>query len=148
MSMSGWCSSSSATSATEFTKSIASAKSSNSKVRSICFFSSSHSGTFFIRSFNSPVLIKSAITAERVTPENGFATPNRAASKIENLAKIFRRIEDIDRAASGLLRQERPVAKHFFHRSDGFILTGDKLESTLARKIFGGASVFGNYRPP
>jgi hypothetical protein len=35
-----------ATSATAFTKSIASAKSSNSKVRSMCFFSSSHSGLF------------------------------------------------------------------------------------------------------
>src|SRR5207302_1095705 len=70
-------------------QSIASAKSSNSKVRSICFFSSSHSGIFFMRSFSSAVLIKSAITAQRVTPENRFATPNRAALKIENQAKVF-----------------------------------------------------------
>src|SRR2546427_175931 len=48
------------------------------KVRSICFFSSSHSGIFFIRSFRSAALIRSAITAQRVSPENRFAMPNRA----------------------------------------------------------------------
>ncbi len=62
-----------------FTKSIASAKSSNSNVRSMCFFSSSHSGIFFIRSLSSPCLMRSAITGQRVTPENRFAMPKRAA---------------------------------------------------------------------
>src|SRR5438309_687492 len=55
---------------------MASAKSSNSKVRSMCFFSSSHSGTFFIRSFSSAALIRSAISGQRVTPENCFAMTN------------------------------------------------------------------------
>ena len=54
---------------------MASAKSSNSKVRSICFFSSSHSGIFFRRTFSSSAFIKSAITGQRVTPEICFAMP-------------------------------------------------------------------------
>src|SRR5436853_5373640 len=52
---------------------MASAKSSNSKVRSMCFFSNSHSGIFFRRSFSSGAFIRSAITGQRVTPENRFA---------------------------------------------------------------------------
>src|SRR6201999_92417 len=38
-----------------------------------------HSGIFFIRSLSSPCLMRSAITGQRVTPENRFATPKRAA---------------------------------------------------------------------
>src|SRR4051812_35096612 len=63
MSISGWCSSSSAMSASLFTKSIACVNSSNSKRRSMCFFSSSHSGRFFIQSLMSCELSRSAIFA-------------------------------------------------------------------------------------
>src|SRR5207244_5811981 len=44
----------------------------------MCFFSSSHSGIFLSRVFSSSAFIKSAITGQRVTPENRFATPKRA----------------------------------------------------------------------
>src|SRR5205814_7597657 len=60
---------------------MASAKSSNSKVRSMSFFSSSHSEILFKRSLSSGAFIKSGITGQRVTLENRFATPKRACFK-------------------------------------------------------------------
>jgi hypothetical protein len=44
----------------------------------MCFFSNSHSGIFLSRVFSSSAFIKSAITGQRVTPENRFAMPKRA----------------------------------------------------------------------
>src|ERR1700736_4811704 len=144
MSMSGGCSSSSATSATAFTKSIASAKSSNSNVRSMCFFSSSHSGIFFMPSFSSGAFIKSAITGQRVTPENRFATPKRAGLKSEDFPKIYRRIEHLDRARAGLARAAAPVCHQIFNRGHRSAQVPHKMKTALARKIFSGAAVFGD----
>src|SRR6266404_5351532 len=114
MSMSGWCSSSSATSATAFTKSIAPAKSSNSNVRSMCFFSSSHSGTFFRRIFASSLLIRSAITGQRVTPQNRFAMANQ----ISFLRRIRRRFSLSSRVAK-TARDPHIVVDH----TDSLIIT-------------------------
>src|ERR1700730_508550 len=165
MSISGWCSSSSATSDTAFTKSMASAKSSNSKVRSICFFSSSHSGIFFRRTFSSSVFIKSAITGQRVAPEICFAMPKsrglfRAlncsggadAGRVQsppvqltstNAAKVLGGIENFHRAVARLFRELRPIAQHLFHCSFRFAGIADKTESALPRHIFFRASVLG-----
>src|SRR5207248_7420492 len=100
---------------------MASAKSSNSNVRSMCFFSNSHSGIFFRRSFSSGAFIKSAITGQRVTPENRFAMPKRVGLKAQDFAKIFCGIEDFDRAVPRLAGSARPVCQQILDRSDGLV---------------------------
>src|SRR6266404_8932493 len=147
MSMSGWCSSSSATSDTAFTKSMASAKSSNSKVRSMCFFSSSHSGMRFMRSLSSGAFIKSAITGERVTPENCFATPKRVGLIGQDFLKIFCRIEEFNRAAARFPRTALPVCQCIFNSCDSAVQIPYEMETTLAWQIFSRVAVFGNHRP-
>src|SRR5713226_116190 len=122
MSMSGWCSSSSATSATVFTKSMASTKSSNSKVRSMCFFSNSHSGIFFMRSLSSGAFIKSAITGQRVTPENRFATPKRAVQR----PRIFRRFFAESKTSTADARASRERRGQF----------ANKMKAARRRQIF------------
>src|SRR5439155_24581305 len=126
--------------------SMASAKSSNSKVRSTCFFSNSHSGIFFRRSFSSGALIKSAITGQRVTPENRFATPKRARLKSEDFAQIFRRIEDFDRAVTRFARAAFPIGYQIVDCTDGSIQIADKMKAALPGEIFSRAAVFGNHR--
>src|SRR5947209_6038139 len=125
---------------------MASMKSSNSNVRSMCFFSSSHSGTRFMRSFNSGALIKSAITGQRVTPENRFATAKCGASKIENFLQIFHRIKELDRARARLAGASSPVFQDIVNRSRGSIQILDKIKTARGRQIFSRAAVFGHDR--
>src|SRR6266705_7069669 len=147
MSMSGWCSSSSATSATAFTKSMAPVKSSNSKVRSMCFFSNSHSGILFMRSFSSGAFIKSAITGQRVTPENRFAMPKRVSLNAQDFAQIFHRIEDFDRTCARLVRAAWPARKQIFDRRDRGLQTSNKMKTAPARQILCRTHVLGYYWP-
>src|SRR5438105_15457250 len=107
---------------------MASTKSSNSKVRSMCFFSNSHSGIFFMRSLSAGAFIKSAITGQRVTPENRFATPKRAGSKTENFSEILDRIEEFKRTTPGLTRTARPFRKDVVDRRNRFFQTRDKVK--------------------
>src|ERR1700724_3324251 len=123
---------------------MASVKSSNSKVRSMCFFSNSHSGIFFRRSFSSGAFIKSAITGQRVTPENRFATPKRAGLESQDSLKVFRRIEYLNRARAGLAGAATPVCQRIFNRGDRAVQITNKLKAAVRRKIFSGATVLGN----
>src|SRR5207249_11596715 len=115
-----------------------------SKVLSCWFFSNSHSGLFFIRSLSSLCLIKSAITGQRVSPENRFATANRAP-KIEYPAQIFDRIKDLYCAPARLLRQPRPILQYFAHSDLCQCGGSDKTESIFRREVTFCAGVFGNH---
>src|SRR5438105_14017967 len=123
---------------------MASTKSSNSKVRSMCFFSNSHSGIFFKRSFSSGAFIKSAITGQRVTLENRFATPKRAGLNVQDFSQIFCRVEDLDRACARLARSALPVRQQIFNRHGRGFQIANKMKTVLTRQIFSRTTVLGN----
>src|SRR5882672_6056632 len=107
----------------------------------MCFFSSSHSGIFLSRVFSSSAFIKSAITGQRVTPENRFATPKRAGLKTQDFLKILRGIEYVDGACTGFPRAAAPVCQQIFNRGDRSVQVSDKLKAALGREIFSRATI-------
>src|SRR5713226_9032859 len=126
---------------------MAPVKSSNSKVRSMCFFSNSHSGILFMRSFSSGAFIKSAITGQRVTPENRFAMPKRVSLNAQDFAQIFHRIEDFDRTCARLVRAAWPARKQIFDRRDRGLQTSNEMKTARARQILCRTRVLGYYWP-
>src|SRR5205814_8810936 len=80
-------------------------------VHSMCSFSSSHSYTFFNRTFASSALIKSAISAKRVTPENCFANGDSCFAKNQagggGRPRIFRRFLSESKSSTATERDFR-----------------------------------------
>src|SRR4029077_13602002 len=97
-----------------------------------------------MRSLSSLCLIKSAITGQRVSPENRFATVNRAL-KGEYSAKTSDRVEDLYCAVPRLLRQPRPILQHLANSGLRLGDGSDKTESVFGREITLRTGVFCNH---
>src|SRR5580765_1223061 len=98
-----------------------------------------------MRSLSSLCLIKSAITGQRVSPENRFATVNRAL-KGEYSAKTSDRVEYLYCALSRLLRQPRPILQHLANSGLRLGDGTDKTESIFGGQITSCTAVFRNHR--